>query len=98
VEIHAQIPDVSRYGASIIDEILGCLDRATATHVSFYLSIPTLGAASLADLIRIVDQLSPGHLGRLALGTCILLSIAGSVLAGFSATSSTTASGSIYTF
>ena len=62
------------------------------TQFSFYRSIPTLSAASLADRIRIVAQLSPGDLGRLAISARIVLRIAGFVPAIFSTTSSTTAS------
>lgn len=44
------IPGVSRSGASIVGGLLTGLDRVTATAFSFYLFIPTLGAATLYKL------------------------------------------------
>ena len=58
------IPGVSRSGASIVGGLLAGLDRMTATAFSFYLFIPTLGAAALyklygafRDQLIVADQL-----------------------------------------
>lgn len=75
-QVFALIPGVSRSGASIIGGILGGLDRATATRFSFYLAIPTLGAATLLELVSNFGQLTSGDLGRLALGALTALIIA----------------------
>ena len=47
VQIAALIPGVSRSAASIFGGMLTGLNRETATRFSFYLAIPTLGAATV---------------------------------------------------
>ncbi len=49
-QILSLIPGVSRAGATIIGGMLAGLDRSVATQFSFYLSIPTMFAASLYSL------------------------------------------------
>ncbi len=75
-QVLALIPGVSRSGATIVGGMLSGLDRRTATAFSFYLALPTLGAATLVDLLSNVDQLTPGDLARLALGTITSLIVA----------------------
>jgi undecaprenyl-diphosphatase len=70
-QIFALVPGVSRSGASMIGGILGGLDRRTATAFSFYLSIPTLGAATLIDLVGSLGQISTSDIGRLLLGAVV---------------------------
>jgi undecaprenyl-diphosphatase len=70
-QVLALVPGVSRSGASMIGGILGGLDRRTATAFSFYLAIPTLGAATLVDLLGSLDQISASDVGRLLLGTVV---------------------------
>jgi len=67
----ALIPGVSRSGASIIGGMLAGLDRPTATAFSFYLAIPTLGAATVVDLLKSLDQLVIGDFGFLFIGTLV---------------------------
>ncbi|MEO7909733.1 MAG: undecaprenyl-diphosphate phosphatase [Roseiflexaceae bacterium] len=67
----ALVPGVSRSGASMVGGILGGLDRRTATAFSFYLSIPTLGAATLVDLFGSLNQISGSDIGRLLLGAVV---------------------------
>lgn len=50
VQVLALIPGVSRSGASIAGGLIVGLDRRVATEFSFYLAIPTLGAATLYKL------------------------------------------------
>jgi undecaprenyl-diphosphatase len=69
----ALVPGVSRSGASIVGGLLAGLDRRTATAFSFYLSIPTLGAATLVDLLSSYDQIGPGDWGRLLLGAVVAM-------------------------
>ncbi|MEP7285069.1 MAG: undecaprenyl-diphosphate phosphatase [Chloroflexota bacterium] len=49
-QVVSLIPGVSRSGATIVGGLLTGLDRVTATAFSFYLFIPTLGAATVYSL------------------------------------------------
>jgi undecaprenyl-diphosphatase len=70
-QVLALVPGVSRSGASIVGGLLGGLDRQTATAFSFYLAIPTLGAATLVDLLGSLDQITASDVGRLILGALV---------------------------
>jgi undecaprenyl-diphosphatase len=70
-QVTALIPGVSRSGASIVGGLLSGLDRRTATVFSFYLAIPTLGAATVVDLLLSLDRLTPDDYGRLLVGTIV---------------------------
>jgi undecaprenyl-diphosphatase len=70
-QITALIPGVSRSGASIIGGILMGLDRPTATAFSFYLAIPTLGAATLFSLVRSLDEIQGDDWAYLVVGTVV---------------------------
>jgi len=64
----ALIPGVSRAGATIMGALLVGLRRTTATEFSFFLAIPTIGAATLFDLAK-HHTLFAGHdAAALALG------------------------------
>lgn len=67
----ALIPGVSRSGASIIGGMLVGLDRPTATQFSFYLSIPTLGVATIYTLVRNLDSIQPDQLAQLIVGAVV---------------------------
>jgi len=75
-QVFSLIPGVSRAGASIVGGMLSGLDRSTATTFSFYLAIPTLGAATLVDLLGSLDQLTSQDIGRLLVGTVVSMVIA----------------------
>jgi len=51
-QVLSLIPGVSRAGATIIGGMFAGLNRPTATQFSFYLSIPTMAAASLYSLFK----------------------------------------------
>lgn len=51
-QILSLVPGVSRAGATIIGGMFAGLDRPTATQFSFYLSIPTMTAASVYSLFK----------------------------------------------
>lgn len=72
-QVLALIPGVSRSAASIVGGLLLGLNRPTATAFSFYLAIPTLGAATLFQLVSSLDEISPNDL---------LLLIGGAVISG----------------
>lgn len=70
-QVTALIPGVSRSGASIVGGMFAGLDRRTATAFSFYLAIPTLGGATVVDLLSSLDKLTPDDYGRLLVGTVV---------------------------
>ncbi|HEY3108294.1 MAG TPA: undecaprenyl-diphosphate phosphatase [Chloroflexota bacterium] len=67
----ALVPGVSRSGASIVGGMLTGLDRAAATRFSFYLAIPTLGAATLLELATSLRRLESGDALLLLVGTVV---------------------------
>ncbi|GGO33320.1 undecaprenyl-diphosphate phosphatase [Deinococcus humi] len=67
----ALVPGVSRSASSIIGGLLTGLDRPTATAFSFYLSIPTLGAATLYALVKGRGVLGTAQLGPLTVGLAV---------------------------
>ncbi len=64
----ALIPGMSRSGATIIGGMLFGLSRQVATEFTFYLAIPTLGAASVYSLYKERALLSVDDLGMWAVG------------------------------
>ncbi len=62
IQVIALIPGVSRAGSSMVGAFLLGLDRPTATKFSFYLALPTLGIATLYDLVRNLGEI--GSAGR----------------------------------
>ncbi len=70
-QIVALIPGASRAASTIIGGLLTGLDRPTATSFSFYLAIPTLGAATVYDLATNLDQVSSSDALNLLVGTVV---------------------------
>jgi undecaprenyl-diphosphatase len=68
-QVAALIPGVSRSAASIIGGMLVGLPRQDATRFSFYLAIPTLGGATVIDLLLSLDEIQPNDLLFLGVGT-----------------------------
>ena len=75
-QVLALVPGVSRSGSSIVGGMLSGLDRPTATTFSFYLAIPTLGAATVVDLLGSIHQLSAANAGHLVVGTIVSMAVA----------------------
>ncbi len=67
----ALVPGVSRSGASIVGGLIAGLDRSTATQFSFYLAIPTLGLATLFELVLSLDDLSTGAILYIIMGAVV---------------------------
>lgn len=70
-QIVALIPGVSRSGATIVGGMLSGLDRSTAAQFSFYLAIPTLGIATVYDLIKSLSELQSGDMVFLIVGAIV---------------------------
>lgn len=70
-QVLALIPGMSRSGMSIIGGMLSGLDRQRATQFSFYLAIPTLGAATIYTLIKNINTISSDDFVLLAIGTVV---------------------------
>ena len=67
-QILSLLPGVSRAGATIIGGMFAGLDRPASTQFSFYLSIPTLFAASLFSLFKARHDLHASDAMPLAVG------------------------------
>lgn len=64
----ALIPGTSRSGATIIGGLFFGMQRKAATEFSFFLGIPTLGAASIYSLYKYRDLLNAHDIGVFAVG------------------------------
>jgi undecaprenyl-diphosphatase len=69
-------PGFSRSAATILGGMTAGLDRRTATEFSFLLAIPTLGAATVYDLLKNRGALEPGDMGALLLATVVSFLVA----------------------
>lgn len=67
-QILSLIPGVSRAGATIFGAMFAGLDRPAATQFSFYLSMPTMCAASLYSLFKARHDLAAADALPLAVG------------------------------
>jgi len=64
----ALVPGVSRSGATIVGGMLLRLDRAAAAEFSFFLAMPTMGAAFAHDLWDVRDHLTAERGAEIAVG------------------------------
>lgn len=67
-QIVSMIPGVSRSGATIIGGLLLKLDRKTATEFSFFLSIPTIFAASIFDFYKNYNSFDSSKISLILIG------------------------------
>lgn len=65
----AFLPGMSRSAMSIVGGMAAGLDRQAATRFSFFLAIPTLGLATLADFVLSLDEINPADLPYFLIGT-----------------------------
>jgi undecaprenyl-diphosphatase len=70
-QVLALFPGMSRSGMSIVGARAIGIDRQRATEFSFYLSIPTLGIATLYSLFKNMNNISMTDLGYLVLGAVV---------------------------
>lgn len=78
-QLTALIPGVSRSGATIVGGLLSGLDRPAATSFSFYLAMPTLGAATVYSLVKDIGTISGA--GFIDLGIGLVVSFITALLA-----------------
>ncbi|MBE2184526.1 MAG: undecaprenyl-diphosphate phosphatase [Anaerolineae bacterium] len=71
LQVVAFIPGVSRSAATIIGGMLGGLNRETATAFSFYLAIPTLGLATIFDLLLSLDEVQSTDVPYFLIGAVV---------------------------
>ena len=69
-------PGFSRSAATILGGLVCGLERKAATEFSFFLAIPTLGAATVYDLYKKHDLLVPGDMTWLLLATAVSFVVA----------------------
>ena len=75
-QVAALIPGMSRSASTLIGGLFAGLDRSTALRFSFYLSIPTLGIATLYDFIKSRDAIHSDVLPLFGIGTAVAFVVA----------------------
>jgi len=70
-QITALFPGISRSASTIMGGMLIGLDRRAATEFSFYLALPTLGAATVYDLLKNLEHLSQEDVLPFGLGLVV---------------------------
>ncbi|MEI7467539.1 MAG: undecaprenyl-diphosphate phosphatase [Chloroflexota bacterium] len=75
-QIVSLVPGMSRAAWTIIGGMMTGLDRVTATRFSFLLAIPTLGAASIYELVKSLGELQSGDLPIFAIGLVVSFIVA----------------------
>jgi len=70
-QVLALFPGVSRSASTIMGGMAIGLDRRAATEFSFYLALPTLGAATIYDLLKNLDYLDQTDVLPFSLGLVV---------------------------
>jgi undecaprenyl-diphosphatase len=75
-QIAALLPGMSRSASTLVGGLFAGLDRPTALRFSFYLSIPTLGIASIYDFVKNRDQITTDLLPAFGIGLVVAFFVA----------------------
>lgn len=70
-QLLALIPGVSRSAASIVGGMASGMSRTTAAEFSFLLALPTLGGATIVELLSSLSAIHPDDIGYLVVGSLI---------------------------
>ena len=85
VQCIAMIPGVSRSGATIMGAMALGVDRRTAADFSFFLALPTLTGATVLQLWKHRDAISPGDVQLIGIGFFVSFVVALVVVKAFMA-------------
>ena len=85
VQCIAMIPGVSRSGATIMGAMAFGIDRRTAAEFSFFLALPTLTGATLLQLFKHRDAITPDMMGLIGVGFVVSFIVAVVVVKAFMA-------------
>jgi undecaprenyl-diphosphatase len=83
VQCLAMIPGVSRSGATILGAMSLGVDRKTAAEFSFFLAIPTLTGATVLQLAKHRDEITPDLVGTIGIGALVSFVVALVVVKAF---------------
>ena len=83
VQCLAMIPGVSRSGATILGAMSLGVDRKTAAEFSFFLAVPTLSGATVLQLVKHRDEITPDLIGQIGLGALVSFVVALVVVKAF---------------
>jgi undecaprenyl-diphosphatase len=83
VQCLAMIPGVSRSGATILGAMSLGVDRKTAAEFSFFLAVPTLSGATVLQLAKHRDEITPDLIGHIGLGALVSFVVALVVVKAF---------------
>jgi len=79
----AVLPGTSRSGATIAGGMLLGMTRVEAARFSFFLAVPTLAAAGLLKIYKILPQITSDQLGLLTVGSCMAFLVAWATVKSF---------------
>jgi undecaprenyl-diphosphatase len=82
IQCVALFPGVSRSGATILGGVCLGLNNKTATEFSFFIAIPTLGAATIYNLVKAWPVLTHGQIAVFFFGMVVSGIVAGVVIVG----------------
>ncbi len=85
VQCLAMVPGVSRSGATIMGAMAFGIDRRTAADFSFFLALPTLTGATVLQLVKHRDEITPDSLSLIAIGFVVSFVVALAVVKAFMA-------------